>query len=264
MVDRELECLAGPQRVHVDAHAASASPTAMTDSPSASIRALTSATGRSTSRSRNSVQKPNVDSSSMSPAPGRDCSGAARCAWSISSVRPVDHIQAPSRMTPIALAARVDDARLAQHFELRRRRGDRVAGRAQRLLEQVRQVAPAARRPSRRAAASRATVRMVPSTGGSRLGRRRRWPTLSALASAARRQLGASASAVGKAAQQLRQDDARVAARAQHRRLVGRARHLADGRRRRRAAAGRRPPPAASSTCSCPCRHRAPGRRSAR
>ncbi len=72
------------------------SPTAITDSPSASMRVLTSATGRSTSRSRYSVQKPKIDSSSMASTSAR----LYGCAWASSSTeRPVDHIQAPSRIT---------------------------------------------------------------------------------------------------------------------------------------------------------------------
>ena len=101
------------------------------------MRALTSATGRSTSRSSNSVQKPNVDSSSMASTRAR-LYGCA-CASS-STERPVDHIHAPSRMTRKPSPPESTTPALRSASSCDRRGGDRVARRAHDLPEHVRQV----------------------------------------------------------------------------------------------------------------------------
>ena len=87
VVDRELERLARSQRVHVDAHAGRRRRRRCTESPSASMRALTSVSGQSASRSRNSVQKPNVDSVRRCRPAARGCAGATRAASSTRAAR---------------------------------------------------------------------------------------------------------------------------------------------------------------------------------
>ena len=161
-----------------------------------------------------------------------------------------------------ALPARVDDARLAQDRQQRRRLRDRLLRRIDRgAHDRVEASAPLSALTTAAADASRMTVRIVPSTGFATAPYAAfvPWSRAFARSSALNRVLAGEA--LGEAAQDLARDHAGVAARAHER---------PERRRRRRRAprrpSGRAPPPRPAPrgrwpSCSSRCRRPGPGRR---